>query len=88
MRKLLTALAAVLFFSVQLFAQKIITGRVTDDKGAPIANASVIVKGTRIGTVTKADGTFSISVTENAKTLVISSVDMLPQEMAIGFAVI
>ncbi len=84
MRKLLTALAAVLFFSVQLFAQKIITGRVTDDKGAPIANASVVVKGTRVGTVTKADGTFSISVTENAKTLVISSVDMLQQEMAIG----
>ena len=84
MRKLLTALAAVLLFSVQLFAQKIITGTVTDDKGLPVANASVVVKGTRIGTVTKADGTFSISVPANAQTLVISSVDMLPQEMAIG----
>lgn len=84
MRKLLTALAAVLLFSVQLFAQKIITGKVTDDKGSPIANASVVVKGTRVGTVTKADGTFSISVPANAQTLVISSVDMSPQEMAIG----
>ncbi len=84
MRKLLTALAAVLLFSVQLYAQKTITGRVTDDKGAPIANASVIVKGTRTGTVTKVDGTFSLSVTGTAQTLVISSVDMLPQEMAIG----
>ncbi len=84
MRKLLTALAAVLLFSVQLYAQKTITGKVTDDKGTPIANASVVVKGTRTGTVTKADGTFSLSVTGTAQTLVISSVDMLPQEMAIG----
>ncbi len=84
MRKLLTALAAVLLFSVQLYAQKTITGKVTDDKGAPVANASVIVKGTRTGTVTKTDGTFSLSVTGTAQTLVISSVDMLPQEMAIG----
>ena len=84
MRKLLTALAAVLLFSVQLYAQKTITGRVTDDKGVPIANASVIVKGTRTGTVTKADGTFSLAVTTSAQTLVISSIDMLPQEVAIG----
>lgn len=84
MRKLFTALAAVLLFSVQLFAQKIISGKVTDDKGVPVANASVVVKGTRIGTVTKSDGTFSIDVPANGKALVISSVDMLPQEMAIG----
>ena len=84
MRKLLTALAAVFFFSVQLFAQKIITGKVTDDKGSPIANASVVVKGTRVGTITKADGTFSIAVPATGQTLVISSVDMLPQEIAIG----
>jgi TonB-dependent starch-binding outer membrane protein SusC len=84
MRKLLTALAAVLFFSVQLFAQKTITGKVTDDKGLPIANASVVVKGTRVGTVTKADGTFSIAVPANAQVLIISSVDMLPQEITIG----
>ncbi len=83
MRKLLTALAAVLLFSVQLFAQKIITGKVTDDKGAPVANASVVVKGTRVGTVTKPDGTFSISVPANAQALIISSVDMKSQEVAI-----
>jgi TonB-dependent starch-binding outer membrane protein SusC len=84
MRKLLTALAAVLLFSIQLYAQKTITGTVTDDKGVPLPNASVIVKGTRVGTVTKSDGTFSLSVPANAQTLVISSVDMLKQEMAIG----
>lgn len=83
MRKLLAALVAVLFFSVQLFAQKTITGKVTDDKGAPVANASVVVKGTSTGTATKEDGTFSISVPADA-ILVVTSVDMAPKEIKIG----
>lgn len=77
-------MAAVLLFSVQLYAQKTITGKVTDDKGDPIPNASVVVKGTKTGTVTKADGTYSLSVSSTATTLVISSVDMIKQEVSIG----
>ena len=84
MRKLITAMAAVLLFSLQLYAQKTITGKVTDDKGIPVANASVVVKGTKTGTATKGDGTFSISVPASGQTLVISSVDMIPQEISIG----
>jgi TonB-linked SusC/RagA family outer membrane protein len=84
MRKLLTASAAVLLFSLQLFAQKIITGKVTDDKGLPVANASVLIKGTNTGTVTKTDGSFSLTLTANAKTLIFSSVDMAEQEVNIG----
>ena len=84
MRKLITATAAVLLFSLQLYAQKTITGKVTDDKGMPVSNASVLVKGTKIGTATKTDGTFSLSAPSNAQTLVISSVDMLVQEIAIN----
>ena len=60
MRKLLLALAAFLFFTGQLFAQKTITGKVTDDKGNPMPNVSVVVKGTTTGTVTKTDGTYSL----------------------------
>ena len=50
-----------------------ITGRVTGDGGDPIASASVSVKGTSRGTVTDFNGSFSISVPENA-TLVISAI--------------
>ena len=57
---------------------------VTDEKGNPVANASVLVKGTTTGTTTKADGTYSLSVPANGKVLVISSVDMLTQEVNIG----
>ena len=65
-------------------AQKTITGRVTDDKGSPIANVSVTVKGSAVGTTTKVDGTYSITVPSSATALVFSSVDMLPVEVAIG----
>jgi TonB-dependent SusC/RagA subfamily outer membrane receptor len=84
MRKLLATLTVFLLFAGALLAQKTITGRVTDDKGVPIPNASVIVKGTKTGTVTKADGTYSLSVPDNTKILVFSSVDMSPLEVTIG----
>lgn len=85
MRKLLLLFMAVVLALSQSWAQqRTITGRVTDDKGNPVANASVLVKGTQTGTVTKADGSYSLTVPANAKTLVISSVDMELQELNIG----
>lgn len=84
MRKLLLLFVAVALCVCQLWAQRLITGKVTDDKGSPIPNASVIIKGTQTGTVTKFDGTYSLSVPANAKTLTISAVDMDPQELTVG----
>ena len=84
MRKLLLALTAFLFVAGQLFAQKTITGKVTDEKGAPMPNASVIIKSTNTGTTTKSDGSYSISVPSTAKELIFSSVDMSPEEVSIG----
>ena len=84
MRKLLLLFAAGVLSVCQLWAQRTITGTVTDDKGAPMANVSVIIKGTKSGTVTKVDGTFSLSVSGSAKTLVFSSVEGGSQEVNIG----
>src|SRR5688572_1798125 len=84
MRRLLLCLAAVLLLSSQLFAQKVVSGKVTDDKGTPVPNASVQVKGTTSGTVTKEDGSFTITLPANARVLIISAVNLLPQEIAIG----
>jgi hypothetical protein len=39
----------------------VIKGKVIDDKGNPIPNASVAIKGTRIGISTSANGSFSIT---------------------------
>lgn len=78
-------LLGVFAICTHLLAQnRTITGRITDDKGTGFPNASVTVKGTRIGTVTGPDGGFSISVPANASTLVVSSVGFGNQEVAIN----
>jgi TonB-linked SusC/RagA family outer membrane protein len=84
MRKLFLLLGSLVFFAAQAMAQRTITGKVTDDKGTPLQNVSVLAKGTTIGTTTKADGTFSISVPAKTKSLIFSSVDMTTMEMSIG----
>ena len=83
MRKLTLLLLGVLLFAGQAMAQRTITGKVTDDKGNPLPNVSVVVKGTTAGTTTKADGSYSLAVPSNARTLVFSSVDMATQEQTI-----
>jgi TonB-linked SusC/RagA family outer membrane protein len=71
-------------FTLTLFAQRTLTGKVTDEKGEPIQGASVQVKGTQSGTSTGPDGSYSLSVPANAKTLVISSVGLDELQLAIG----
>lgn len=60
-----------------------ITGKVTNEKGEPLANVTVQVKGSERATITGADGTFSIDVDGNARTLIFSFVDMVSQEVPI-----
>ena len=65
-------------------AQRTITGKVTDPQGKPVVGASVQVQNTTIGTVTGEDGTFSLTVPQNGRTLLISAVGLASQEIAIG----
>ena len=62
--------------------QKTVTGRVTNEAGAPV-DASVIIKGTKAGTTTDADGNFSLQAT-SASRIIISSVDYVSQELSVG----
>ena len=70
MRKLYLLLLGVVFAVAPALAQRTLTGKVSDEKGNPVANASVVVKGTTSGTTTKADGTYSLSLPANAQVLV------------------
>jgi TonB-dependent starch-binding outer membrane protein SusC len=83
MRKLYLLLLAVVCLAGQAIAQRVITGKVTDEKGSPLANVSVLVRGTTTGTTTK-DGSYSLTVPANARALVFSAVDMSPVEQGIG----
>jgi TonB-linked SusC/RagA family outer membrane protein len=74
----------LLLYGQMLAQSKTITGRVTDEKGNPVPNASVTVKGTSLGTTSKEDGTYSLTVPADSKTLNISAVGMEEQNIAIG----
>jgi len=71
-------------FTQLAFSQtKVVTGTISDDKGAPVQGASVAVKGAKGGTTTDATGAFTLTVSANARALVISSVGYNQQEIGI-----
>ncbi|GAB3018264.1 TonB-dependent receptor [Niabella terrae] len=63
--------------------QQTITGTVRNADGAPLANISVTVKGSQVGTVTNAEGQFSINANPG-DVLVFSAVDYEPQETVVS----
>lgn len=70
---------------VQLYAQsRTITGKVTDNSGNPISNATIKVKGSTTGTTSDNSGNFRLTIPPTAKTLVISYIGFGDQEVAIG----
>ena len=85
MSKILSLLTILIFSGVSLFAQnRTISGKVTDEAGAPLANVSILVKGTKIGTTTSTNGIYSLPVSASARVLVFSAINMQPVEVAIG----
>ena len=77
-------LGALNIFGAGTEQGKVITGKVSDDTGQTVPGASVVIKGTTVGTVTDIDGKFTLSLPNEGKTLVISFVGMVTQEIAIG----
>ena len=82
MRVLLLVAVAVLFACIEGQAQQTITvsGKVTDEKGAAIAGATITQKGTRNATTSHDDGSWTLQVPNKAK-LIISYVGYEPREI-------
>ena len=84
MKKFSLLLALLGFLGLQVaFAQtREISGLVTSSEdGSTIPGASVVVKGTTLGTITDMDGKFTLKVPENAAALTITFVGMTSQEV-------
>lgn len=78
-----------MLFGLVLSAQaKIIKGTVTDATGETIISASVIVKGTSVGTITDLDGNYELEVPDDAQTLVFSYLGYKSSEISIQGSVI
>ncbi len=56
----------------QTFAQRMVSGNITDVDNTPLIGANVIAKGTSIGTITDIDGNFSLEVPTETTMLEIS----------------
>ncbi|HFA50512.1 MAG TPA: SusC/RagA family TonB-linked outer membrane protein [Bacteroidetes bacterium] len=64
-----------------VFGQKTITGTVTDaDTGEPLIGVNILISGTASGTVTDFDGSYSLELTDGAKSLVFSYTGYETQE--------
>ena len=61
-----------------------ISGKVSDDNGEVIPGASVIIKGTSIGTITNMDGAFTLTEVPVNATLVFSFIGMKTKEINVG----
>ena len=80
MKKSLTLLALCLF-SVFALANKQVSGVVVDEKGEPVIGASIQVIGTTLGTITDIDGTFELSIPDDAEKIKVTSVGMQEQTL-------
>lgn len=77
-------LSFLCFITLQVHAQNItVKGTVTNEKAQPVAGASVMVKGTTVGTTTNDRGDYTISAPANA-TLVISSIGFPTKEISVN----
>jgi TonB-linked SusC/RagA family outer membrane protein len=84
MRKILFFLSCTFLLLGRVAAQDhTVTGTILDASGVPVAGASVTVKGSRAGTSTGADGSFTIHIDADAKTLIISAINFTTLEINI-----
>lgn len=60
----------------------VLSGKITDSRGMPVAGASIVVKGTRTGTAADMNGNFFINAGAGSPVLVVSAVGMETTEIA------
>jgi TonB-linked SusC/RagA family outer membrane protein len=68
----------------ELQQQQVVSGRVTDQTGAPMPGVNIQVKGTMQGSITDADGKYTISIQDKNASLVFSFIGYVTQEIALA----
>ena len=85
MRKLILIVSAVFVFVLNAAAQnRTVTGKVTDEKGAPLEGVSITSPNGKQGTQTEKDGTYSISLPAAVKNLNFTYVNFVAQTKSMG----
>lgn len=75
----------VILMSASIHAQdtKLITGVVHDENNDPVVGATVVVENTTTGIITDFNGEFSLNVSADAKTIIVSFIGMKTQKIDI-----
>ena len=81
---LMTCFVQVYATDISQAQQKYVSGKVTDVNGQPLPGVSVVVKGTTQGTITSADGNYTLENVPDGAKLNFSFVGMQSQELAVG----
>jgi TonB-linked SusC/RagA family outer membrane protein len=70
----------------KLVFDKIITGKITEESGEPLPGATILVKGTNIGTVTDLNGIYKITIPDEIENpaLEFSFIGFAPSEVTVG----
>ena len=87
-RLMLSFLFTFSAFSYANAQVKTITGTVKDESGETIIGASVLVKGTTVGSITGVNGDFKLNVPANGKSIIVTYIGMVKQEIPITANVI
>ena len=80
----LTAASLLLGLTTAMAQDTNVTGHVVDENGDPVIGATILVKGTTLGTVTDFDGNFTLDVPAEHKQLEISYVGMETMQVRVA----
>ena len=75
----------LILFTTNSFAQRIITGKVTNQANQALPGSSIYIKDSYLGTVSNSQGNFKISISKNYQfsKLYVSCIGYQPQEISI-----
>jgi TonB-linked SusC/RagA family outer membrane protein len=82
MKKTLLIIYFITFLLLDVIAQsRLLTGTIKDNQNRPISNASILVKGSNLSTISDGAGNFEIRLTSANATLIFSAVGYEDQEI-------
>jgi TonB-linked SusC/RagA family outer membrane protein len=84
MKKEISCLLIAVMLPAWLLAQNTITGKVTDEKGSPLAGAGISLKNKTGGTTTNNSGTFSLQLPAGVTAILVSYVGYFDTELPVN----
>ena len=84
-KKMFMGLLMLFVMNIMYAQEHMVHGLITDEANMPIAGASILIKGTTAGTISDAEGKFSLNLTGYENPVInISYIGYLTEEVVVG----